>query len=198
MEEITTATLGTEVGAAPADPAQNPEGQQQETLKTYTEAELNAEADRRATKAAQTAIENFKQKELKGIIENAKTEAEQLAKMTAEQKAEHERKQQERTFAEEKAALEKRAQEITKHELKIEAHKTLVEKKLPVELLEVLQYTDAEACNSSIVSVEKAFRAAVEDEVNKRFKGNPPPAIGGTGNEKETIANAARAAMGIK
>lgn len=205
MSETTNATLGTEAGAAiapAADPAQNQEGQQQENqqqeVKTFTEAELQAEADRRATKAAQTAIENFKAKELPGMLANAKTEAEQLAKMTAEQKAEHERNQQQLSIEKAKEELDKRAQEITKHELKIEAHKTLIEKKLPVELLDTLIYTDADACNASINAVEAAFKTAVEKEVNERFKGNPPPGKNSTVNEKDAILRATKEAMGVK
>lgn len=193
------ATQGADTGAAQADPAQNQEGQTQEqAVKTFTEAEVQAETDRKVTKAVETALKNYQEKVLPDLLTKAKTEAEQLAKMTAEQKADHERSQAAAALATEKEALDKRAQEITKHELKIEAHKTLVEKKLPVELLDTLQYTDADACNASIVAVETAFKLAVEKEVNERFKGNPPPKGGGTVNERDAILKATQLAMGIR
>ena len=56
-----------------------------------------------------------------------------------------------------------------------ESKNTLAEKKLPVGLAEVLNYTDADSCNKSITAVEKAFQQAVEAAVNERLKGGKPP-----------------------
>ena len=64
---------------------------------------------------------------------------------------------------------------ITRKELMAEAKNTLVEKKLPVSLAEVLNYADADTCNKSISAVEKAFQEAVEAAVNERLKGGTPP-----------------------
>lgn len=198
MLEERIATAGADAGAAMADHARNREEQKQEEqkqeeqkqeeqkqeernteAKAFTEAELNAEADRRATKAARTAIENFKQNELPGLITKVRTEAERLARMTAEQKAEHERR-----LAEEE--LDRRLADITRRELKIEAHKVLTDKGLPAELLEIVPCSSAEACEAGIEAIERAFRAAVGKGVNERFKANPPPqvATGRTGTTK--------------
>ena len=79
-----------------------------------------------------------------------------------------------------------------------EAKNTLTEKKLPVELAEVLNYADAESCNKSIVAVEKAFGAAVEAAVNERLKGGEPlkkPAAGNDMSEEEKILKYMRGEM---
>lgn len=105
-------------------------------------------------------------------IRTARTEAERLAQMTAEQRAEHERQERE-------DALAKREAEITRRELRAQALETLAGRGLPRGLAEVLNYADAESCGASIDSVEKAFRAAVQTGVEERMKGQPPKASGG-------------------
>src|SRR5690606_35045753 len=104
----------------------------------------------------------------------AKTEAEKLAKMNADQKAEYERKQREEELA-------KRETEITRRELRATALETLAEKGLPKGLADILDFTSADSTNSSIESVEKAFREAVEAGVNERLKTKGPPKGGGGG-----------------
>ncbi|GIP57905.1 DUF4355 domain-containing protein [Paenibacillus woosongensis] len=105
-------------------------------------------------------------------VEKAKTEAEKLAKMNADQKAEYERQQREAKLAEREA-------EITKRELRASALETLAEKGLPKGLADILNYTDADSTKESLEAVETAFRAAVEAGVNERLKGNPPGGGGG-------------------
>lgn len=109
-------------------------------------------------------------------IEAAKTEAEKLAKMNADQKAEYESKKRE-------DEITKRESEITRRELRASALETLAEKGLPKQLAEILVFTDAESTNTSLDAVEKAFREAVEAGVNERLKGTPP---GGGGSKTPT------------
>lgn len=125
------------------------------------------EFDRRVQKAVNTAVSNAQEK-WKILTDDKVSEAEKLAKMTKEEKAEYQRKQQEKSLAEREAA-------VTRKELMAEAKNTLAEKKLPVGLAEVLNYTDADACNKSITAVEKAFQAAVEAAVQEKLKGGNPP-----------------------
>ena len=70
--------------------------------------------------------------------------------------------------------LAQREAEITKRELRAEAKSQLSDKGLPVELAEVLPYTDAETTNQALEAVEKVFRQAVEKGVNERLKGQAP------------------------
>jgi hypothetical protein len=110
-------------------------------------------------------------------VQDERTEAEKLAKMNAEQKAK---------YAEEKRAaeLEKREKDITTRELRATAYETLAEKNLPKELVDILNYSDAEQCNKSIEAVEKAFQSAVEKAVNDKLRGGNPPK-GGQGSKTD-------------
>lgn len=127
------------------------------------------------------------EKDLQTKLDEAKTEAEKLAKMNAEDKAEHERQKREKALAD-------RESDITRRELRATALEQLSEKKLPLSLAEVLVYTDADATNKSLEAVEKAFREAVEAGVNERLKGDPPGGGGGKGTPASTGSNYAKAA----
>lgn len=127
-------------------------------------------------KAIQKRLAEEKKKHEKALAD-AKTEAEKLAKMNADEKAEHERQKRE------KALLDREA-EITKRELKAQAYETLAEKNIPKELADVLNYSDADACKASIEAVEKAFQSAVEKAVNEKLRSNNPPNSGRTPNVK--------------
>ena len=94
-------------------------------------------------------------------------EAKKLAKMNADEKAKYEREQRDKELAEREAA-------ITKRELTATAKETLADKGLPTELATVLDYSNAEACNESIIAVEKAFMSAVNKAVEGRLKGGAP------------------------
>lgn len=147
-----------------------------------------SEFDKKVAKALETAKSKW-ETEKATELENAKTEAEKLAKMNAEQKAK---------YAEEKrlAELEKREKDITTRELKAQAYETLAEKSLPKELVDILNYQDAESCNKSIEAVEKAFQSAVERAVNDKLRGGNPPK-GGQGASLNEDA-AIRRAFGLK
>lgn len=125
-----------------------------------------AEFDRRVQKAVNTAVSNAQEK-WKILTDDKVSEAEKLAKMTKDEKAEYQRKQQEKSLAEREAA-------VTRKELMAEAKNTLAEKKLPAGLAEVLNYADADTCNKSIAAVEKAFQEAVEAAVQEKLKGSDP------------------------
>lgn len=76
-----------------------------------------------------------------------------------------------------------------------------MDKELPKELLECINLTSAENCNSSIEAVEKAFNTAVESRVekivNEKLRGSSAPKIGVT-NSNELIEKQIAAAMGLK
>lgn len=126
-----------------------------------------AEFDRRVAKALETSRTKM-QAEFEARMEAEKTEAEKMAKMSADQKAQYEREKKE-------GELSKREAEITKRELTATAKEQLAEKGLPTSLASILNYTNAEECAASIEAVEKAFQEAVEKAVNDRLKGGKPP-----------------------
>ena len=118
-------------------------------------------------KAIDTAVSNAQQK-WQALTDDRLSEAEKLAKMNKEEKAAYMQQKKEKELSDREAV-------ITRKELMTEAKNTLVEKKLPVSLAEVLNYADADTCNKSISAVEKAFQEAVEAAVNERLKGGTPP-----------------------
>ena len=145
-----------------------------------------SEFDKKVAKALETAKGKWAS-ETQLQIETAKTEAEKLAKMNADQKAAYE--------AQKKIdELTGREKNITTRELKAQAYETLAEKGLPKDLVEILNYESADTCNKSIESVSKAFQSAVEKAVNEKLRGNGTPGgAQGTGtNLQDQIAKAIR------
>ena len=130
----------------------------QESTKTFTQADVD--------KLIQDRVAREQQKWQKKV-EEEKLEAEKLAKMKAEEKAKYEEEKRIK-------ALEERENAIKVRELKSTAIEILTEKNLPRDLIEILNYTDADTCNKSIDAVEKAFTQAVEKAVNERLKGDVP------------------------
>lgn len=126
-----------------------------------------AEFDRRVEKALETNRSKM-QADIEAKIQEARTEAEKLAKMNAEQKAEYEKGKREKELADREAS-------ITKRELAATAKEQLAEKGLPLSLADVLNYSSAEACAASIDAVGKAFQEAVEKAVEERLSGGKPP-----------------------
>lgn len=145
------------------------EGKDQDPPKTKTfdeilkDGEYQAEFDRRVQKALGTAKDKWS-----ALMDDKLSEAEKLSKMNKEEKAEYLRQKQEKELQDREAG-------ITRRELMAEAKNTLTEKKLPVGLVEVLNYTDADSCNKSIAAVEKAFQEAVQSAVEEKLKGGKPP-----------------------
>lgn len=137
-----------------------------------------SEFDKRIAKSLETAKAKW-EADYNTKLETAKTEAEKLAKMNADEKAK---------YAEDKriADLEKREKDINTRELKAQAYETLAGKGLPKDLVEILNYQDAESCNKSIEAVEKAFQSAVEKAVNEKLRGNGAPNTGGQRGETAT------------
>ena len=125
--------------------------------------DYQAEFDRRVSKATSTAVNNA-QERWQMITDEKVSEAEKLAKMTKDERDKYNLQKREKD-------LEAREREITKKELQATAKNALAEKELPLQLAELLDYTDAKSCNASIEALEKAFQSAVADAVNERLKG---------------------------
>lgn len=177
-------TSGTHGGAGEGEGAEGDTKSFDDILKG--DKKYQSEFDKRIAKALDTAKSKW-ETDYNTKIEEARTEAEKLAKMKADEKAKY---QEEKRLAE----IEKREKDITTRELKAQAYETLAEKGLPKELVDILNYSDAENCNKSIESVEKAFQSAVEKAVNEKLRGNGVPKDGqGSNNSlQDTIAKAMR------
>ncbi len=144
-----------------------PDTQEENSAKVYTEKELNAEADRRVSKA----LETFEKNRLPVLLAKAKEEAERMANMTAEERVELEARQREQEYS-------KRLDDVSRRELKIKAHEMLRERGMDICLLEVLNYCDEESVARSLTAVESAVRNGIEARVNERLRGAAPK-VGG-------------------
>lgn len=113
------------------------------------------------------------------------TEGEKLASMSAEERFKAQQEKAESDFKAREDALKQREAEIMRKELRAQALETLAEKGLPSTLADILTYTDADACNASIATVEKAFRDTVKAEIDKRLAASSVPLTrGSSGVEK--------------
>lgn len=130
------------------------------------DSDYQSEFDRRVQKAINTALTKQKDK-YEALMDDKLSEAEKLSKMTKDEKEQYLSQKKEQD-------LIRREAEVTKKELMAEAKNTLAEKKLPVALVEVLNYSDADACKTSIEAVEKAFQSALEAAVEEKLKGGTP------------------------
>ena len=132
------------------------------TEKTYTQAEvdemLQKEADRRVSQALQ--------KQEKKNAEKMR-EAQKLAQMNEAEKFQYELEQREKAILEKEKAL-------ALAENKNEASKILAEKGLSLSLVDFVVAEDAETMNSNISLLEKAFKASVKAEVEKRLGSSSP------------------------
>lgn len=137
------------------------DGDGAEPISFASQSELDSFIDKRLSKSLETAKSKW-ESEANKRIEDAKSEAERLAALSAEEKAAEEARAK-------NAEDEKRLADITRRELRLEALEILAEKELPKELIETIVLTDSDACKASIEAVEKVFRSAVEETVNKRL-----------------------------
>ena len=126
-----------------------------------------AEFNRRVQKAVNTAVTKAQEK-WQALADDKLSEAEKLAKMTKEEKAQYMQQKREKELTDREAA-------ITRKELMAEAKNTLASDGLPQELAEVLDYSDADTCKKSMEKVKEVFQRAVETAVEEKLKGGKPP-----------------------
>lgn len=126
-----------------------------------------AEFDRRVQKAVNTAVTKAQEK-WQALADDKLSEAEKLAKMTKEEKAQYMQQKREKELTDRETA-------ITRKELMAEAKNTLASDGLPQELAEVLDYSDADTCKKSMEKVKEVFQRAVETAVEEKLKGGKPP-----------------------
>ena len=134
-----------------------------------------AEFDRRVQKAINTAVSNA-QKKWQTMTDGKVSEAEKLAQMTSEEKAEYRAKKAEQELADLK-------KQIALGDMAKTARKMLSEENIavPDEIIMNLVSDDAEKTKSAVESFAKVFKDAVQAAVKEALKGNPPKAItGGT------------------
>lgn len=154
MSEEINATVSTE-STETVDTQGNVDSVQEEKHeRTFTRAEIGKmlSAERSKWEAEQEAKEN---------------EAKKLAKMNADEKQKYQLDQREQELADREKA-------IARKELTAEAKAMLSERDLPVELVNVVDLTNAETVSESITSIQKAWEESVQKGVSERMKGSVP------------------------
>ena len=132
------------------------------STKTYTESEVQAllqqETDRRVSSALKKQQKAF---------ESKMAEADKLRSMDKTQREEYEYNQR-------VLALEQKEREFAIAQNKLEATKVLSNRGLPIAFVDYIVADDAETMLENINTFEKAFKAAVQDEVSKKIS-TPTP-----------------------
>lgn len=129
--------------------------------------EYQAELDRRINQAVQTATAKERDRQ-KIIQDRMQDEVLRVSKMTEDEKEAYFKEKAEKESARKEA-------DLTKRELMLDARTALADKKLPDNFVDLLSYTDKEACMKSIDTLDMAFQKAVQEAVNEKLKGSAPP-----------------------
>ena len=137
--------------------------------------EYQAEFDRKA-EGMKKKWESAWQKK----AEKERSEAEALAKMSEEEKHQHEMS---KLDAERKQAIA----ELNAYKLKDEAAKIAAEKGIDASLLDLIDYSSASAENvkEKLEMIESAFGRAVEKAVNEKLKQSKPQSVRATSVSSE-------------
>ena len=107
------------------------------------------------------------QREYEKKLEDEKSEAEKLAKMSADERAKAE-------FEKEKTKFEQDRAQFNRDRLELETVKELGKQGLDVEFSSFLMGENAESTNENIKLFKEKFDIAVENAVNERLKGKTP------------------------
>lgn len=138
-----------------------------QTPTTYTQAQLDSEADKRAAKALETAKAKWQEEQAKAL-EDAKSEGARLAKMSADEKAKEIEKQRQ-------AELDKREAELNKRELSTSTKSLLVDKGLPTDFADSLvALGDADKINTAVDNIQKTIQESVNKQVEAKLQTDSP------------------------
>ena len=148
---------------------------------------FQAELDRRINAAVEkaTAKERDRQKLIQDKLQD---EVLRVSQMTEDEKAAYFKQKQDQEAADREASL-------TKRELTLDARSSLQDKHLPEAFIELLDYTDKDACMKSIETLEKAFTTAVQAAVEEKLKGGKAPKDAGTEGKKTDPVTAQQKAL---
>lgn len=149
-----TQTVEVETVEAQGVPAEPTIEEQPQDEKKYTDADVDE-------------IINKKFAKWKSEQEAKENEAKKLAKMNADEKQKYQLDQREQELA-------NREQVLARKELTAEAKAMLSERGLPVELVAVVDLSNAEAVTESVASIQKTWEEAVQKGVSDRMKGSAP------------------------
>ena len=131
---------------------------------------MQAEFDRRVAKGLETQKKNLSatmQQQINDAVAAAVQEAQNRAKMTAEQQKEYDDKKRADELAKREAA-------IVRRELKASAKEKLQEKGLSSDLADFLDYSDEAKMSESLEKLAKTYAASIQAGVELKLKGTEP------------------------
>lgn len=163
---------------AGADPENN--GNTTMSFDDFLKLEGNqSEFDRRVQKAVNTAVTNAQTK-WKTLTDDKVSEAEKLAQMTNEEKANYRAKKAE-------DALEEMQRQNARSDMAKEARKMLADEdiNIPDELVMNLVAEDADGTKAAVEAFATMYKEAVQKAVKDALKGKPPKA--GNGGDKPSM-----------
>lgn len=149
-----TQTVEVETVEAQGVPAEPTIEEQPQDEKKYTDADVDE-------------IINKKFAKWKSEQEAKENEAKKLAKMNADEKQKYQLDQREQELA-------NREQVLARKELTAEAKTMLSERGLPIELVNVIDLSNAETVTDSVASIQKSWEEAVQKGIAERIKGGAP------------------------
>ena len=138
-----------------------PEVKETET-KTYTQEEVDALLQQETDRRVSSALKKAEKKNAEKL-----REAQKLAQMNEQEKFEYELQQRE-------AAIAEKEKELALAENKAEASKILAEKGISISLVDFVVAENADDMKANIDLLEKAFKASVKQEVEKRLASSAP------------------------
>lgn len=141
-----------------------------EETKTYTEEELQKQlqsaTDKRVTEALKTAKEKW-EAEYNEKLEAEKSQAEELASMSAEERARAEFEKEKEEWLKEKSTFEK-------EKMKLEASKILNTEGLPITFVDYVVGDTAEDVQENIKVFKDEWTKALDEAVTEKLKGKTP------------------------
>lgn len=167
----------TQAGAAEAA---NEAGQERTYSQAEVEALLQKEGDKRVSEALKTHDKRWEAR-----LEEAKSEAERLAKLSAKEK-------EAETLRMEREAIDKERAELNALKLRMETQRQLAERGLPDEMADFLVAGDAETTKAHIEAFSTAFDAAVSEAVRAKLQTQAPSAGNGAHQMTRDEINAIR------
>ncbi|GLC87499.1 DUF4355 domain-containing protein [Lysinibacillus piscis] len=141
-------------------PADDSSAGEENPAPTYTEQDFQTRLQEELAKA---------KADHENEVATARTEAEKLAKMTADQKATYELEKREQELA-------TKEQKIAARELRSETLNMLADAKynLPAEVIDLVLGADAETTTKNIETFKQVFDVAVQKSVEERLAGKSP------------------------
>jgi hypothetical protein len=173
MLNDTIKRMNLQLFAEPEESADPPVESPPEPPKTFTEdevkAQIQAETDRKVTKALETAKAKWAEEEQAKV-----KQAEELAKLSEKERAAKELEIQRTEFEQEKSKFER-------ERLTLQTEKELINENMPPEFAQFIVAETGEQTRANINTLKASWQAAIEKAVDDKVKGRTP-----TGNAAAT------------